>query len=202
MAELFRVDKSGISRHLKGIYETGELQREATVADFATVRMEGARRVRRTLEHFNLDAIISVGYRVNSIRGTQFRIWATKRLREYIVKGFTLDDERLKAAGGGNYFDELLERIRDIRSAEKVFWRKVLDIYATSIDYDPRTDVSKEFFAVVQNKMHWATHGHTAAEIVATRADGCLQRWALLCGGPHRALGFGAVDCWFAVDGA
>ena len=169
MAELFQIDKSGISRHLKNIYESGELVQEATVANFATVQTEGSRSVRRELEHYNLDAIISVGYRVNSIRGTQFRIWATQRLREYIVKGFTLDDERLKEVGGGNYFDELLARIRDIRSSEKVFWRKVLDIYAMSIDYDPNTDLSREFFAVVQNKMHWAAHGHTAAEVIEAR---------------------------------
>ena len=121
--------------------------------------------------HYNLDVIISVGYRVNSIRGTQFRIWATQKLREYIVKGFTMDDERLKQGGKGNYFDELLARIRDIRSSEKVFWRKVLDVYATSIDYDPRAEVSKEFFRIVQNKMHWAAHGHTAPEIIYDRAD-------------------------------
>ncbi len=171
MAELFQVDKSGISRHLKNIYESGELELTATVAKFATVQTEGPRSVSRELEHYNLDAIISVGYRVNSIRGTQFRIWATQHLREYIVKGFTLDDERLKEADGGNYFGELLARIRDIRSSEKVFWRKVLDIYALSIDYDPNTDVSHQFFAVVQNKMHWAAHGHTAAEIIDQRAD-------------------------------
>ena len=123
------------------------------------------------VEYYNLDVIISVGYRVKSHRGTQFRIWATQRLREYIVKGFALDDERLKRAGGGNYFEELLARIRDIRSSEKVFWRKVLDIYATSIDYDPRAEASQLFFATVQNKMHWAAHGHTAAEIVHQRAD-------------------------------
>ncbi len=174
IAELFGVDKSGISRHLKNIYESGELQQEATVAEFATVQREGSRQVSRDLEHHNLDAIISVGYRVNSLRGTQFRIWATQRLREYLVKGFAMDDRRLKEAGGAfgqNYFDELLARIRDIRSSEKVFWRKVLDIYATSIDYDPRADVSREFFQVVQNKMHWASHGHTAAEIVSQRVD-------------------------------
>jgi hypothetical protein len=171
MAELFGVDKSGISRHLKNIYETGELERAATVAKFTTVQNEGARSVTRELEYFNLDAIISVGYRVNSIRGTHFRIWATKLLREYIIKGFTMDDERLKNAGGGIYFDELLARIRDIRSSEKVFWRKVLDIYATSIDYDPRAEVSREFFKLIQNKMHWAAHGHTAAEIIFNRAD-------------------------------
>ena len=127
MAELFQVDKSGISRHLKGIYESGELEMGATVAKFATVHEEGPRSVRRALDHYSLDAVISVGYRVNSIRGTQFRIWATQRLREYMIKGFALDDERLKEGGGGNYFDELLARIRDIRSSEKVFWRKVLD---------------------------------------------------------------------------
>jgi len=171
MAELFGVDKSGISRHLSNIYETGELQAEATVARFATVRQEGNRSVRRELEHYNLDAIISVGYRVNSLRGTQFRIWATQRLREYLIKGFVLDDERLKSPGGVNYFEELLERIRDIRASEKVFWRKVLDIYATSIDYDPRAMISQDFFKVVQNKMHWASHGHTAAEIISQRAD-------------------------------
>lgn len=171
MAELFQVDKSGISRHLKNIYETGELMPDATVANFATVQQEGSRSVQRTVEYYNLDAIISVGYRVNSIRGTQFRIWATQRLREYIVKGFTMDDDRLKQAGGGKYFDELLARIRDIRSSEKLFWRKVLDIYATSIDYDPNTDISQQFFAAVQNKMHWAAHGHTAAEIIHGRAD-------------------------------
>jgi hypothetical protein len=171
MAELFQIDKSGISRHLKSIYETGELKPAATIANFATVQQEGSRSVQRELEYYNLDAIISVGYRVNSIRGTQFRIWATQRLREYIIKGFILDDDRLKQAGGGNYFDELLSRIRDIRSSEKVFWRKALDIYATSMDYDPNTDISHQFFAAVQNKMHWAAHGHTAAEIIYNRAD-------------------------------
>lgn len=179
MVELFHVDKSGISRHLKNIYESGELELAATVAKFATVQTEGSRSVHRDLEHYNLDAIISVGYRVNSIRGTQFRIWATQRLREYIIKGFALDDERLKEAGGGNYFDELLARIRDIRSSEKVFWRKVLDIYALSIDYDPHTDYSREFFAVVQNKMHWAAHGHTAAEIIEGRVDASKRHMGL-----------------------
>ena len=168
MAELFQVDKSGISRHLKNIYETGELSPGSVVAEFATTAADGKT---YQVEHYNLDAIISVGYRVNSLRGTQFRIWATQRLREYLVKGFVLDDKRLKAAGGGNYFEELLQRIRDIRSSEKVFWRKVLDIYATSIDYDPRAAISQEFFKVVQNKLHWASHGHTAAEIISQRAD-------------------------------
>src|SRR3990167_7640512 len=171
IAELFQVDKSGISRHLKNIYQTGELRTEATIANFATVQKEGSRSVQRTVEYYNLDAIISVGYRVNSIRGTQFRIWATQRLREYIIKGFTLDDERLKQSGVGNYFDELLARIRDIRSAEKIFWLKVLDIYATSIDYDRNAETSKNFFKIIQNKMHWAAHGHTAAEIIYQRAN-------------------------------
>jgi hypothetical protein len=171
MTELFQRDKSVISRHMKNVFEEGELDRSATVAKFATVQREGDREVEREVEYFNLDVIISVGYRVKSHRGTQFRIWATQRLREYIVKGFTLDDERLKQGGGGNYFDELLARIRDIRSSEKVFWRKVLDIYATSIDYDPRVEASQRFFATVQNKMHWAAHGQTAAEVIAARAD-------------------------------
>ena len=171
MAELFQTTKQNVSQHIQSVYNDGELQSEATVKKFLTVRQEGQRQVQRNLDYFNLDVIISVGYRVNSLRGTQFRIWATQRLREYLVKGFAMDDERLKAAGGGNYFDELLARIRDIRSSEKVFWRKVLDIYATSIDYDPKAEMSQEFFKVVQNKMHWASHGHTAAEIIAERVD-------------------------------
>jgi hypothetical protein len=179
MAELFQRDKSVISRHISNVFKEGELGPDSTVAKFATVQTEGTRQVARQVDHYNLDVIISVGYRVRSHRGTQFRIWATQRLREYIIKGFTLDDERLKQAGGGNYFDELLARIRDIRSSEKVFWRKVLDIYATSIDYDPNTEISREFFAVVQNKMHWAAHGHTAAEIVAKRADASKSNMGL-----------------------
>ena len=171
LAELFSVDKSGISRHLKNIFETGELSRKETVAIFATVQNEGSKKVSREIEFFNLDAIISVGYRVNSLRGTQFRIWATQRLREYIIKGFTMDDARLKNGGNGKYFEEPLARIRDIRSSEKVFWRKVLDIYATSIDYNPKDDFSREFFRVIQNKMHWAAHGHTAAEIIYGQAE-------------------------------
>lgn len=168
MAELFQRDKSVISRHIRNIFDEGELTRGAVVANYAITAADGKT---YQVEHFNLDVIISVGYRVKSHRGTQFRIWATQRLREYLVKGFTLDDERLKRLGGGNYFEELLARIRDIRSSEKVFWRKVLDIYATSIDYDPSTEASERFFATVQNKMHWAAHGHTAAEIIAERAD-------------------------------
>lgn len=179
MAELFQRDKSVISRHIRNTFEEGELERRSTVANFATVQREGDREVTRDVEYFNLDVIISVGYRVKSHRGTQFRIWATQRLREYLVKGFALDDERLKQAGGGNYFDELLARIRDIRSSEKIFWRKVLDIYATSIDYDPNAEVSQRFFSTVQNKMHWAAHGHTAAEIVHQRADASLPHMGL-----------------------
>lgn len=171
LSTLFQRDKSVISRHLKNIFEEGELDPKATVALYATVQREGEREVIRSIEHYSLDVIIAVGYRVRSLRGTQFRTWATERLREYIVKGFTLDDERLKLAGGGGYFDELLERIRDIRSSERVFWRKVLDIYATSVDYDPRAEMSEKFFATIQNKMHWAIHGRTAAEIVHERAD-------------------------------
>lgn len=171
LAELFQKDVRTISEHIRNIYAEGELKPQATIRKFRMVQTEGDRRVNRTTDFYNLDVIISVGYRVKSHRGTQFRIWATQRLREYIIKGFTLDDERLKQAGGGNYFDELLARIRDIRSSEKIFWRKVLDIYATSIDYDPNTQVSRDFFAVVQNKMHWAAHGHTAAEIIVQRAD-------------------------------
>ena len=171
MAELFQVTVPTINEHIKTIYNDGELEAGATIRKFLIVQTEGSRQVKRSVDYYNLDMIISVGYRVNSMRGTQFRIWATQRLREYIIKGFTLDDERLKQAGGGTFFDELLERIRDIRSSEKVFWRKVLDIYATSIDYNPDTDVSQQFFTVVQNKMHWAAHGHTAAEIIYGRAD-------------------------------
>ncbi len=170
MAELFGRDKSVISRHIGNVFEEGELARQATVANFATVQSEGGRAVTRDVEYFNLDVIISVGYRVKSLRGTQFRIWATQRLREYIIKGFAMDDDRLKR-GGGVYFEELLARIRDIRSSERVFWRKVLDIYATSIDYDPRAEASQLFFQTVQNKMHWAIHGQTAAEVIHSRAD-------------------------------
>ena len=171
MAELFQRDKSTISRHIKNIYTEGELTADATVAKFATVQTEGSRKVERQIEYYNLDVIISVGYRVKSIRGTQFRIWASGVLKEYMRKGFALNDDILKNNGGGIYFDELLERIRDIRSSEKVFWRKVLDIYATSVDYDPRVESSIMFFKTVQNKMHWAAHGKTAAEKIFYSAD-------------------------------
>ena len=176
MSTLFQRDKSVISRHIKNIYEEGELTRARVVANFATTAADGKT---YQVEYFNLDVIISVGYRVKSHRGVQFRIWATQRLREYIVKGFALDDDRLKRAGGGNYFDELLARIRDIRSSEKVFWRKVLDIYATSIDYDPAEEATQHFFATVQNKMHWAAHGQTAAEIIVQRADAAQTNMGL-----------------------
>lgn len=171
MCELFQKSKSTISEHVKNIFDEGELSENSTVRNFRTVQIEGNRSIEREIILYNLDVIISVGYRVKSHRGTQFRIWATQRLREYIVKGFTMNDELLKQAGGGNYFDELLARIRDIRSSEKVFWRKVLDIYATSIDYNPSTDVSLDFFKTIQNKMHWAAHGYTAAEIIYQRID-------------------------------
>ena len=168
MAELFQRDKSVVSRHINNVFEEGELRREGVVADYATTAADGKT---YQVEFFNLDVIISVGYRVKSQVATRFRIWATQRLREYIVKGFAMDDERLKQRGGGNYFEELLARIRDIRSSEKEFWRKVLEIYATSIDYDPSVEASREFFATVQNKMHWAAHGQTAAEVIHTRVD-------------------------------
>lgn len=171
MAELFQRNKSTISRHIKNILDGGELQENGTVAFFATVQNEGKRQVEREIAFYNLDMIISVGYRVNSYRGVQFRIWATQVLKEYLIKGFVLNDELLKNAGKGNYFDELLARIRDIRSSEKVFYRKILEIYALSIDYDPRTEMTQKFFATVQNKMHYSAHGHTAAEIIYDRAD-------------------------------
>ena len=171
MAELFQRNKSTISRHIKNVFESGELKPDSTVAFFATVQNEGTRRVERNIAFYNLDMIISVGYRVNSHRGVQFRIWATQVLREYLIKGFAMNDDLLKRAGGGNYFDELLSRIRDIRSSEKVFYRKVLEIYALSIDYDPRAEVTQMFFKTVQNKMHFSAHGHTAAEVIYQRAD-------------------------------
>ncbi|MCD6206433.1 MAG: virulence RhuM family protein, partial [Methanosarcinales archaeon] len=176
MAELFQRDKSVISRHIRNVFEEAELVPDSVVANFATTATDGKT---YRVDYYNLDLIISVGYRVKSHRGTQFRIWATERLREYIIKGFALDDDRLKRNGGGNYFEELLARIRDIRSSEKVFWRKVLDIYATSIDYDPRAETSQLFFATVQNKMHWAAHGQTAAEVVYQRADSAKENMGL-----------------------
>ena len=168
MAELFQRDKSTISRHIKNVFAEGELQRDSVVANFATTAADGKI---YQVDYYNLDVIISVGYRVKSKRGTQFRIWATNILKEYMRKGFAMDDERLKNLGGGGYFKELLERIRDIRASEKVFYRQVLEIYATSIDYDPKAEISIRFFKKVQNKIHYAIHGHTAAEVIYNRAD-------------------------------
>jgi hypothetical protein len=168
ICELFQKGKSTISEHISNIFNEGELEMNSVVRDFRTTASDNKV---YNVKYYNLDVIISVGYRIKSQRGTQFRIWATERLREYIIKGFTINDELLKNAGGGNYFNELLSRIRDIRSSEKVFWRKVLDIYATSIDYDPKSESSKLFFKTIQNKMHWATHGHTAAELIYERVD-------------------------------
>jgi hypothetical protein len=174
IADLFQVTVPTVNEHLKGIYAESELATGPTIRKFRIVRLEGSREVARDIEHYNLDAILAVGFRVRSHRGTQFRQWATARLNEYLVKGFTMDDERLKnppGKGQKDYFDELLERIRDIRSSERRFYQKVLDIYATSVDYTPDVESSHRFFAAVQNKMHWAAHGHTAAEIVVERAD-------------------------------
>jgi hypothetical protein len=176
MAELFQTSIPNVSMHIRNVFAEGELQPGSVVKEFLTTAADGKN---YQTKFYNLDVIISVGYRVKSHRGTQFRIWATQRLREYIVKGFALDDERFKRAGGGNYFEELLARIRDIRSSEKVFWRKVLEIYATSIDYDPGEEASQVFFATVQNKMHWAAHGHTAAEIVHKRSDAARPNMGL-----------------------
>ena len=187
MAELFQTSVPNVSMHIRNVFTEGELQESSVVQEFLTAAADGKN---YSTLHYNLDVIISVGYRVKSLRGTQFRIWATQRLREFIVKGFTMDDERLKQAGGGGYFDELLERIRDIRSSEKAFWRKVLDIYATSADYDPGVEASQRFFATLQNKMHWAAHGQTAAEIIASRADSGKPNMGLMTwpgGRPRKA---------------
>lgn len=171
MAELYQTSRTNVVEHIKHIYEENELTEEATCQKFRQVRIEGTREVTRELPFYNLDMIISLGYRIKSSIATKFRQWATARLTEYIIKGFTMDDERLKQIGGGNYWKELLDRIRDIRSSEKVMYRQVLDIYATAIDYDPKSDKSIEFFKIVQNKLHFAAHGHTAAEVVFERAD-------------------------------
>lgn len=167
---LFQTDRTSIVKHIKNIYESGELSEEATCAKIAQVQQEGKRKVTRNISFYNLDLIISVGYRVQSHVATHFRIWATQRLREYIVKGFALDDERMKAAGQMRYFDELSERIRDIRSSERIFYQKVKDIFCLSIDYDAKANQAKQFFATIQNKLHWAIHQHTAAELIAQRA--------------------------------
>ncbi len=192
LAELFQKDVRTINEHIRNVYEEGELERGPTIRKYRIVQSEGDRQVEREIEFYNLDVIISVGYRVRSHRGTQFRQWATARLREYIIKGFTLDDERLKEGRnlGADYFDELLERIRDIRASERRFYQKVADIYATSIDYNPSHPLTEEFFATVQNKLHWAIHGHTAAEIIAGRADATKPNMGLTTwkGAPKRRI--------------
>ena len=171
LVELYQTAKSTVSEHIKNIYTDEELTPDATVRKIRTVQNEGKREVERALDYYNLDMIIALGYRINSKIATQFRIWATQRLKEYIVKGFTMDDERLKNLGGGNYWKELLGRIRDIRSSEKVMYRQVLDLYATATDYDPKSDQSLTFFKIVQNKLHFAAHGHTASEVIYLRVD-------------------------------
>lgn len=171
MADLFQTSRTNVVEHIKHIYDEGELDESSTCRKFRQVRLEGNRQVEREIPFYNLDLIISLGYRIKSIIATNFRRWATERLKEYIIKGFTMDDERLKQVGGGEYWKELLDRIRDIRSSEKVMYRQVLDIYATAVDYDPRSDQSIEFFKIVQNKLHFAAHGHTAAEVIYERAN-------------------------------
>ena len=171
MADLFGSSRTNVVEHIKHIFEDEELNEEATCRKFRQVRQEGNREVTREIPYYNLDMIISVGYRIRSIIATRFRQWATERLHEYIVKGFALDDERLKNLGGGSYWKKLLDRIRDIRSSEKVLYRQVLDLYATAVDYDPRSETSRLFFKIVQNKLHYAAHGHTAAEVIYERAD-------------------------------
>ena len=171
MSELFQTSRTNVVEHIKHIYEEGELDEISTCRNFRQVRREGNREVTRQIPHYNLDMIISLGYRIKSVIATRFRQWATKRLKEYMIKGFTIDDERLKGNGGGNYWKELLDRIRDIRSSEKALYRQVLDLYATSVDYNPHSEESVKFFKIVQNKLHYATHGHTAAEVIYQRAD-------------------------------
>lgn len=191
MAKLFQVTPQNVTLHLKALYEEGELDEAATCKEYLQVRTEGGRQINRALKHYSLPVILAVGYRVRSHRGTQFRQWATARLTEYLVKGFTMDDERLKnppGKGQTDYFDELLERIRDIRSSERRFYQKVLDIYATSVDYTPNTEMSQEFFATVQNKMHWAAHGHTAAEMIHERADAAKPLMGLMTTRPGKII--------------
>ena len=171
LAELYQCSSQNITQHIRAIYESGELVEQATCKPYLQVRQERGRQVSRSIKHYNLEVVLAVGYRAKSHRGTQFRRWATEQLKTYLSKGVLLDDERFKRGDDAEYFEELLARIRDIRSSEKVFWRKVLDIYATSMDYDPNTETSKQVFATVQNKMHWAAHGHTAAELIVQRVD-------------------------------
>jgi hypothetical protein len=179
ISDLFQKAKSTISEHIKHIYEEEELNEFSTVRNFRTVQKEGNREIEREIDYYNLDVIISVGYRVKSHRGTQFRVWATQRLKEFIIKGFTLDDDRLKSGNQINYFDELFERIRDIRSSEKIFYQKIKDIYKLSIDYEPKAEMTKAFFATIQNKLHWAIHHHTAAELIVERANAEKQNMGL-----------------------
>jgi hypothetical protein len=192
MAELFQTSPQNITMHIQSIYAENELAPEATGKDYLLVQQEGERQVQRSLKHYNLEMILAVGYRVRSLRGTQFRQWATARLSELLVKGFTLDDERIKAGRtlGQDYFDELLARIRDIRSSERLFYQKITDIYATSIDYDRSAELTEKFFKAVQNKMHWAAHGHTAAEVVRQRADASQPHMGLTTwkNAPHGAV--------------
>lgn len=171
MAELYQASRTNVVEHIKHIYEDGELEEHSTCRNFRQIRQEGNRQVSREIPFYNLDMIISLGYRIRSVIATHFRRWATERLKEYIIKGFTMDDERLKGNGGGAYWRELLDRIRDIRSSEKVMYRQVLDLYATAVDYDPRSEISIRFFKIVQNKLHFAAHGNTAAEVIYRRAD-------------------------------
>lgn len=180
MAELYQTTRPNIVQHIRNIYADGELEETATCKNFLQVRQEGGRQVSREMPFYNLDMIISLGYRVRSIVATHFRRWATERLKEYIIKGFTMDDERLKGNGGGAYWRELLDRIRDIRSSEKVMYRQVLDLYATAVDYDPRSEISTEFFKIVQNKLHFAAHGHTAAEVIFSRANAASPLMGLI----------------------
>ncbi len=207
IAELFQTTTQNVTMHLTAIYDDGELAEAATCKEYLQVRTEGARQVQRLLKHYNLDAIVAVGLRVRSARGTTFRQWAVARLTELLAKGFTLDDERIKAGRtlGDHFFDELLARIRDIRSSERMFWQKVLDIYATSIDYDGRAEASQLFFKTVQNKMHWAAHGHTAAEVVAARADADkphmgLTVWKNAPAGPVRKADVAVAKNYLSAD--
>lgn len=207
IAELFQVSVKTANEHLSGIYADGELDVAATIRKFRIVQREGSRDVTRTIEHYNLDAILAVGYRVRSARGTAFRRWATARLGELLVKGFTLDDARLKEGRtlGADYFDELLERVRDIRASERLFYQKITDIYATSVDYDPNSAVSQTFFATVQNKLHWAIHGRTAAEVIAERADATrpnmgLTTWKNAPSGPIRRVDVTVAKNYLSED--
>ncbi len=193
IADLFQVTVPNINQHIASVYEEGELRPESTIKQYLIVQIEGTRQVRRVVEHYNLEVVLAIGYRVRSDRGTAFRQWATEQLRELLTKGFVLDDERIKAGRtiGQDYFDELLARVRDIRASERLFYQKITDIYATSIDYDPRAEISQRFFATVQNKLHWAIHGRTAAEIIYQRANAAkhnmgLTTWKNAPNGPIR----------------